>query len=344
MTAYIVRRLLLLPVILFGVTVLVFLMLSQLSPGQRASLYVRDTPHQPGELQGIIEKYGLNDPIPKQYVRWIGRAAHGDLGYSSTGKEEVSQVILAHLPATVELALWAILPIIAVGIQFGILSALNHNRLIDQELRLFSIVGTSLPTFLAALLLLMLFAVKLGWLPVQGRLVTQMQRVVDTPGLWHSVTGMYTVDAFINGRLDVFLDAVRHIVLPVVTLSYISWAVLLRVTRSSMLETLRQDYVRTALAKGLAHDRVVRHHAFPNALLPVVTVCGWQLIGLLGGVAITETVYGWPGIGRRFVEAAVNLDVVTVLGFVLFDGVILILGNLTMDVLYAYLDPRVRLS
>jgi peptide/nickel transport system permease protein len=343
LTAYIVRRLLLLPVILAGVTVLIFLMLTQLSPTQRAALYVADVPKKQAALDKIIQQYGLDDPIPQQYVRWIRHIATGDLGFSKTGKEPVSAVIFGHLPATVELALWAIIPIVFVGVQLGILAARQHNRLTDHVLRVFSIIGTSLPSFLAGLLLLMLLASKAGWFPTGGRLTTEMQRVVDAAS-WRDVTGIYTIDSLINGRLDVFADAAHHLILPVITLSYISWAVLLRVTRSSMLETLRQDYVRTARAKGLDEQAVVQKHARPNAMLPVVTVAGWQLIGLLSGVAITETIYNYPGIGKRFIAAATNLDVITVLGFVLFTGALLIVGNLVVDVLYAYLDPRVRLT
>jgi peptide/nickel transport system permease protein len=343
MTAYIIRRLLLLPVILFGVTVLIFLMLTQLSPTQRASLYVSDVPKRQAELQKVIEQYGLDDPIPQQYVRWIGTVVRGDLGWSKTGKEPVIDVIFGHLPATIELAMWAIVPILFVGIQLGILSAMHHNRLPDHVLRIFSIVGTSLPSFLAGLLLLMFFAVVLGWFPTGGRLTLELQRLVDSPA-WNNVTGIYTIDSLINGNLAVFTDAVHHLVLPVLTLSYLNWAVLLRVTRSSMLETLRQDYVRTARAKGLVESKVIQNHARPNAMLPVVTISGWLLIGLLSGVAITETIFTWPGIGQRFIAAASNLDVVTVLGFVLFNGMLLIIGNLVVDILYAYLDPRVRLS
>jgi peptide/nickel transport system permease protein len=330
-------------VILFGVTVLIFLMLSQLSAKQRASLYVSDVPKRQGQLEKTIEKYGLNDPIPKQYARWVGQVAHGDFGFSKTGKEPVKDVIVGHLPATIELALWAIIPILFVGIRLGILSALRHNQWPDHALRIFSIVGTSLPSFLAGLLLLMFFASKLQWLPTGGRLTPAYQRLVDSPA-WNTVTGMYTVDAIINGNLAVFSDALQHLILPVLTLSYLNWAVLLRVTRSSMLETMRQDYVRTARAKGLVESKVIHKHARPNAMLPVVTISGWLLIGLLSGVAITETIFTWPGIGHRFIKAATNLDVVTVLGFVLFFGFMLIVGNLVVDVLYAYLDPRVRLS
>ena len=170
MTTYIIRRLLIMPFILFGVTVLIFAMLTQLSPTQRASLYVRDVPKRQDQLEQLIEQYGLNDPIPQQYVRWIKSLAKGDLGFSKTGKEPVLQVILGRLPATAELALWAMIPIILVGIQLGIFAALHHNRLPDQLLRVFSIVGTSMPSFMAGLLLLMVFAAWLGWLPTGDRL------------------------------------------------------------------------------------------------------------------------------------------------------------------------------
>lgn len=343
MTTYIIRRLLIMPFILFGVTVLIFAMLTQLSPTQRASLYVRDVPKRQDQLEQLIEQYGLNDPIPQQYVRWIKSLAKGDLGFSKTGKEPVLQVILGRLPATAELALWAMIPIILVGIQLGIFAALHHNRLPDQLLRVFSIVGTSMPSFMAGLLLLMVFAAWLGWLPTGDRLSPIYSRLVDSPD-WHRVTGMHTVDALINGNLAVFWDALKHLILPIIALSYISWAVLLRVTRSSMLETLRQEYVTTARAKGLTERVVIQKHARPNAMLPVATVGGYQLIGLLNGVAITETVFNYPGLGKKFVEAAVNLDIITVLGFVLFSGLTLIVGNLLVDMLYAYLDPRVRLN
>jgi len=290
-----------------------------------------------------IEKYGLNDPIPQQYARWIDSLAHGELGWSKTGKQKVTQVIRSRFPATLELTLWAIGPILIIGIQLGILSALRHNHLTDHLLRIFSIVGTSIPTFVFGLLVLILFAGMLRWLPTGDRLTPLNQRVVDSPE-WIEVTRLYTVDALINGRLDVLVDAVRHLILPVLTLSYLSWAGLLRVTRSSMLETLRQDYVRTARAKGLAEGAVIHKHARPNAMLPVVTLGGWTLVGLLSGVVITETVFNYPGLGKAYVDAATNLDVVTLLGLTLFNGTVLILGNLLVDFLYAYLDPRVRLN
>lgn len=346
MTNYILRRLMILPLILFGVTILIFVMLSQLSPGQRAALYTREQA-SPQTIDRIIREYGLNDPIPRQYVRWLGNVVRGDLGFSKTGKEPVAEMFLRLFPATVELALWSTVPLIALGIWLGMMAALNHNRLPDVVLRIISIILTSLPIFVFALLLLMLFAARLRWLPPGDRLSQLNQALVDSAAWrsgWAPVTGIYTLDALLRGNLAVFVDALRHLLLPVTSLSALNCAVLLRVTRSSMLDTLRQDYVRMAQAKGLSWHDVVRKHARPNALLPVVTVGGLTMVALMNGAAITETVYNYPGIGKRFADAAANLDAVTVLGFVLFQGVILVIGNLIVDILYAVIDPRIRLG
>jgi peptide/nickel transport system permease protein len=190
--------------------------------------------------------------------------------------------------------------------------------------------------------MLMIFYANLHWFP-PGRLSDWAQQVVLSPG-FHHYTTLITFDSLLNGRFDVFLDALRHMVLPILTLSYISWATFLRVTRGSMLETLRTEYVTTARAKGLPEHDVIYKHARPNAMLPVVTLAGITIVGLLGGVVITETVFNYPGIGSAAAQAASQLDVVTVLGFALFTGFILIVANLVVDVLYAFVDPRVRLS
>jgi peptide/nickel transport system permease protein len=343
MTAYVVRRLMLLPLILFGVTILIFAMLTQVSPTQRAALYVSDVPKNPMQLEKTIAKYGLNDPVPRQYTRWLSSVSKGDLGFSRTGKQPVALVVRTRLPATAELALWAIVPILVLGIGLGTRAALRHNQMTDHVLRVFSIVATSTPTFVAGLLLLLFLASRLGWFPTGERLSPEYRRLVASPA-WTGVTGLYTIDALINGRLDVWRNAVHHLVLPVITLAYISFAVLVRVTRSSMLETLRQDYVRTAQAKGVPPRLVINKHARRNALLPVVTIGGALLVGLISGAAITESVFNWPGMGKAFVDAAMNLDVVAVLGFTVFNATALVLGNLVVDVLYAYLDPRVRLG
>jgi len=354
MINYIIRRLLIIPLLLIGVTILIFAMLSLLSPYERASLYIQDIPKRQGAMDEIIKKYGLADPIPVQYWYWMvgrtdkatgeikGGVLRGDFGWSKVGKSTVTEVIGRRLPATAELALWAAIPMIGIGIWLGVLSAVNHNKLGDQILRVISIVGWSIPTFVFGLLVLMLFYAKLGWFPPE-RLSEWASQVVQS-SQFVRYTQMNTIDALLNLRLDIFFDALRHLVLPVTTLAYLNWAYMLRVTRSSMLDTLNQDYMTTARSKGLSEEVVVRRHALPNALIPVVTVGALLMISLLNGVVITETVFGYPGMGSFLAQAALSLDVVSVLGITLFSSFILVFGNLAADVLYGVIDPRIRLQ
>jgi len=354
MINYIIRRLLIIPLLLIGVTILIFAMLSLLSPYERASLYIQDIPKRQGAMDEIIKKYGLADPIPVQYWYWMvgrtdkatgeikGGVLRGDFGWSKVGKSTVTEVIGRRLPATAELALWAAIPMIGIGIWLGVLSAVNHNKLGDQILRVISIVGWSIPTFVFGLLVLMLFYAKLGWFPPE-RLSEWASQVVQS-SQFVRYTQMNTIDALLNLRLDIFFDALRHLVLPVTTLAYLNWAYMLRVTRSSMLDTLNQDYMTTARSKGLSEEVVVRRHALPNALIPVVTVGALLMISLLNGVVITETVFGYPGMGSFLAQAALSLDVISVLGITLFSSFILVFGNLAADVLYGVIDPRIRLQ
>jgi peptide/nickel transport system permease protein len=354
MTTYIVRRLLLVPVLLFGVTVLIFTMLQFLTPIERSALYVRDLPRNERQVEGIILRYGLDQPLPIQYWNWLvgtknpvtgereGGILFGDFGFSRTGAQPVARLIASRFPNTLDLTLWAVAPVILVGIWLGVQAAVHHNGFIDQAGRIFSIIGASFPTFVAGLLFLMIFYANLEWFP-PGRLSTPMQTVVSSPD-FHSYTSLLTIDALLNGRFDGFIDALRHMLLPILTLSYITWATFLRVTRSSMLETLRMEYVTTARAKGLKESDVIYKHARPNAMIPVITLAGFSVVGLMGGVVITETVFDFPGIGKAAAEAAGQLDVVTVLGFALFNGFILIVANLVVDIIYAMVDPRIRLS
>ncbi len=342
MTNYIIRRLLFLPVILFGVTILIFGILQLLDPSERAALYVRDIPKNPNAVQELVKKYGLDRPIYEQYIDWVGKALHGDLGWSRTAQRPVLEAIIYYFPATVELSLWAIFPIVLGGVWLGVRAAVNHNKPIDHSARLFAMVGSSFPTFVFALLMLMIFYANLQWFP-PGRLDDWANAVVASTD-WHQYTGMYTLDGLLNGRLDITLDAIKHLFLPVVTLSYIYWALFLRVTRSSMLEVLNQDYIRTARAKGLSEGNVVNKHALRNALIPVATIGGLTFVGLLNGVIITETVYNFRGMGWYAATAALRLDVISVLGITLFTAILYVLANLVVDVLYGFLDPRVRIS
>ena len=354
MVTYIIRRLLLVPVLLVGVTVLIFGMLQFLSPIERSALYIRDVPKNDRAVEGVIKQYGLDKPLYVQYWKWLvgvtdaktgarrGGILFGDFGYSRVASQPVADLIKNRFPNTLDLTLWAVAPVILVGIWLGVQAAVHQNGIIDQAARMFSIVGTSFPTFVFGLLMLMIFYANLHWFP-PGRLSDWANRVVlaDT---FHRYTQLLTFDALLNGRFDIFLDALRHMFLPILTLSYISWATFLRVMRSSMLETLRMEYITTARAKGLPEKDVIYKHAQPNAMIPAVTLAGFSVVGLLGGVVITETVFTYPGIGQAAAQAAAQLDVVTVLGFALFNGFILIVSNLVVDVLYGFVDPRVRLS
>jgi peptide/nickel transport system permease protein len=270
-----------------------------------------------------------------------GGVLRGDLGFSKVGKSSVVEVIARRLPATAELALWSAAPMIGIGIWLGVLSAVNHNKIADQILRVFSIVGWSIPTFVFGLVVLLVFYARLGWFP-PSRLSDWASRIVQSDA-FNRYTQMNTIDALLNLRFDIFLDSLRHLVLPVTTLAYLNWALMLRVTRSSMLDTLRQDYITTARAKGLAERVVIWKHAVSNGLIPIVTIGGLVLISLLNGVVITETVFNYPGMGSFLAQAALSLDVISVLGITLFSSVILVFGNLFVDVLYGFIDPRIRL-
>jgi len=354
MINFIIRRLLLVPLLLFGVTLLIFGMLQFLTPVERSALYIRDVPRNDRQVQAIITQYGLDKPIYEQYWRWlvghvnsgsgkrVGGILFGDFGYSRTASQPVADLIRLRFPNTLDLTIWAIAPVILVGIWLGVQAAVHHNGLIDQAARIFSIVGTSFPTFVFGLLMLLIFYANLQWFP-PGRLSDWANQVVFSDD-FHTYTKLLTFDALLNGRLDIFWDAMRHMLMPILTLSYISWATFLRVTRSSMLETLRMEYVTTARAKGLPEKDVIFKHAQPNAMIPVITLAGFAVVGLMGGVVITETVFNYPGIGAAAADAAQRLDVITTLGFALFNGFILIVANLAVDVLYAVVDPRVRLS
>ena len=354
MVNYVIRRLLLVPLILFGVTVLIFGMLQFLTPVERSALYVRDIPKNERALEGVIKQYGLDQPIPVQYWKWLvgtrdphtgeirGGILRGDFGYSRTASEPVADLIKRRFPATLELALWAVLPVVSGGVILGVIAAVNHNKPIDHIARIFAIVGWSFADFVFGLLVLMFFYADLKWLP-PGRVSDWANQVIMSPE-FHNYTKLITLDALLNLRLDIFWDAVRHLILPVVTLSYLWWALQMRVTRSSMLETLRQDYITTARSKGLAEKVVIMRHALPNALMPVVTLGGSTVVGLLGGVVIVETVFDYHGMGLAFAAAAVQLDVITVLAFTLLNSLIMVVAYVIVDVLYAYIDPRVRLD
>ncbi len=340
MLVFITRRLLLLPIVFVGVTLALQLLMQLLTPYQRAAAYVQSE-QQMNRLDEIIVLYGLNDPWYVQYGRWLGQVAKGNLGYSRISRQPVLVTIGQRFPATLELALFAIIPVIGVGIWMGTAAALNRDKLVDQVTRVMSIVGWSLPTFVLGIWLLVIFYGWLGWFQPGRVSVQYLTELAGNPS-FKTYTRMLTVDALLNGRFDVFLNALKHMILPVVTLSVVQSAQIMRVMRSSLLDALGQDYVRTAKAKGLAPQVVTRKHARRNALIPVITLAGFVLIGLINGVVITETIFNYPGLGQWAAQAATNLDYAAVLGFAVFTAMLVVLANLLVDVLYGIVDPRIR--
>ncbi|MBA7573538.1 Dipeptide transport system permease protein DppB [subsurface metagenome] len=345
MLSYIIRRLLLLPIILLGVTFLIFCVFSLLSPMERLATYVHDpsTLKSAQSIERLIDKYHLDDPFPLSYINWINRIVHLDLGWSQAANQPVWEAICQRFPATLELVLYSIIPVILVGIWLGVISAVHHNDMLDQTIRVTAIIGWSLPTFIFGLFVLFIFYGILGWLP-PGRLSAWAQNIVYTDTNFHSYTRLVTIDALLNGNIPLFLDALRHLIAPIITLSYISWAFLLRITRSSMLETLRKDYVRTARAKGVDEHTVIHLHAQKNAMIPVMTIAGMMIIRMMAGVVITETIFTYPGLGFWAASSAQQLDYGSVISFALLFATLMVLGNLIVDISYALIDPRVRLE
>ncbi|KAF2961222.1 ABC transporter permease [Fervidobacterium sp. 2310opik-2] len=345
MTTFIIRRLLLLPLIVLGVSLIIFSLFQILGPDKLLASYVNPNVFDKlsnAELDALKEKYGLNKPFVERYGKWLFNALKGDLGWSQVGKEPVLKAIWSRFPYTFELALYALFPVVGVGIWLGVMAAVKRDKFLDHFIRIVAIIGWSFPDFVFGLLVLMVFYSVLGWFP-PGNLSQWAEEVVKSSS-FIKATHLLTIDALINGRLDIFWDALRHIIGPVMTLSFLWWAYLLRITRSSMLEVLSKEYVRTARAKGVPEKEVIHKHAKRNAMIPVVTVAGAMVIGLLSGTVIIEVIFNRTGIGRLAAEAAVALDYATVLGTTLFYSTLLVLGNLIIDILYAVFDPRVRLG
>ncbi len=345
MVTYIVRRLLLLPLILFGISLIVFGMIQSLGPYRLLAAYVNPgmldklTPQQ---LEKIKAKYGLNDPMIARYVKWFKNTLAGDLGWSVVGKEPVKDAILKRLPWTVELALYSIVPVVLVGVWLGVVAAVNRDKFVDHFVRIFAVVGWSFPDFVFGLIVLMIFYSVLGWLP-PGNLSFWADQVVKSSE-FKRITSLVTIDALLNGRFDVFVDALRHMVGPILTLSWLWWAYLLRITRSSMLEVLTKEYIRTARAKGLSERVIISKHAQRNAMIPVLTVGGAMVIQLFAGTVIVEMVFNRTGMGSFTATAATQLDYASIMACTLFYSLILVLGNLVIDILYAAVDPRIRFS
>ncbi|MDR7482506.1 MAG: ABC transporter permease [Armatimonadota bacterium] len=326
MGRYIARRLLAMVPLLFGISVVIFAII-RLVPGDPIVIMIGAENATPDEVVRLRQVLGLDQPIPIQYLKFLGRIATGDLGSSLASDEPVTRLIRERLPATIELTLAAMAVALAIAIPVGVLSAIRKYTVVDTAGTVAALLGISMPNFWLGVMLIFLFSLRLGWLPASGRA--------------ESLTGGL-VRLVATGDPAALLSAAAHLVLPAVTLGSALAAVVTRLTRSAMLEVIGQDYIRTARAKGLRGTRVVLRHALRNALIPVVTVVGLEFGALLGGAVITETIFAWPGIGRLAIRSIFQRDFPVVQGVVLMIAVVRICANLAVDVCYAVIDPRIR--
>ncbi len=343
MLAYISRRFLLLILVLFGVSVLVFGILMTFSPERRAATFV-SSPQQAKDIPKIIKQFGLDDPFYLQYFRWMREVFKGNFGYSLVASRPVWEAFWTYFPITLEMNLFAAPIVVIFGIWLGTLSGIHRDTWIDHTTRILAIVGWSLPTFLFALVLLMIFY---GYFQIfsPGVLSDHLAIfIMDHPDKFTRFTGMNTIDGILNGRLDIALDALGHLVLPISTYVIVVVALNMRVMRSGMIEELSKDYVTTARAKGADKKTIHFKHARRNALLPVVTVAGQLVAMSMEGSIAVEVVYNRHGIGWWLAESAIQLDIPVLMCICLFMGVVFVITNLTLDILYAYIDPRIRLE
>jgi ABC-type dipeptide/oligopeptide/nickel transport system permease component len=336
MTTYIARRLLLLIPVLLGVSVFVFA-LTRLA-GRPEAAYISEKMTE-AQIQLVLSRYHFDAPVWEQYFYWLSGVLQGDWGYSRVANMPVTQAITTYFPATFELTLISIIIAVFIGIYVGTLSAVRKDKPIDHVTRIIALSGVSLPIFWLGLLLQLVFYSNLHLLPANGRFSNSF--IIG--GIPHT-TGFLLVDSLLAGNFALFQDALVHIIMPAVTLAFGTIALIARMMRSSMLEVLNQDYVKTARAKGLPSKVVIKKHARRNALIPTTTVVGLSFGGLLGGAVLTESIFSWPGLGQWSATAILRNDTASVLGFVLLIAIVYVLANLIVDLMYAYLDPRVRLE
>ncbi len=333
MLAFIARRFGLLIPTFFGVTLLTFALI-RLIPGDPVEVMMGERRVDPQMHAEAMHRLGLDKPLYQQYFDYIGNLAQGNLGESLRSRVGVWDEFLTLFPATLELSVAAMLFATVFGVLAGIIAALRRGSTVDHGVMGVALTGYSMPIFWWGLLLIMLFSVQLGWTPVSGRL----DLLYDIPPR----TGFMLIDTLLSDEPGAFLDALKHLILPAIVVGTIPLAVIARMTRSAMLEVLREDYVRTARAKGLSPKRVVFVHALRNALIPVLTVLGLQVGSLLSGAVLTETIFSWPGIGKWLIEAIGARDYPVVQNGILLIATLVILVNFVVDILYGLVNPRIR--
>jgi len=335
MLGFILRRAGLVVPTFLGITLLVFTLIHMI-PGDAVEAMSGERGMEPARYARLVHEFGLDRPLYVQYLDYLGHVLKGNLGASISTHEPVLKEFLTLFPATLELSFCAMLLALLVGLPAGILAAVKRNTFLDYSVMGVSLTGYSMPIFWWALLLILLFSVTLGWTPVSGRI----DILYDLP----PVSGFMLVDSLLSGEPGAFKSALSHLILPTIALGTIPLACIARMTRSAMLEVLREDYVRTARAKGVSRLRVIGVHALRNALIPVITVIGLQVGTLLAGAILTETIFSWPGIGKWLVEGIHRRDYPVVQGGILLSASIIIVVNLSVDVLYGVINPRIRRS
>src|ERR671922_363978 len=334
MLRFVVRRLLLLVPILVGLSILVFAWIRALPGGPAEALLGERA--SPASIVQVRHRYGLDKPVTTQYWRYVKQTVSGDLGVSIATRRNVTSEISERFPATVELAVAAMIFAIGLGLPLGFLAAKWHGSWFDHLSLFASLIGISIPVFFLAIILKYVFAVRLGWLPSIGQISVLTE-------LKHP-TNFYVLDAILTGNWHALWDALKHLILPGIALGSIPLAIVTRITRAAVLDVQNEDYVRTARAKGLAPLTVDRRHVLRNALLPVSTIIGLQTGLLLSGAVLTETVFSYPGMGRWLAEAIFNRDYSVLQGGILFVAFVFVFVNLAVDLVYAIINPRIRYS
>jgi len=334
MLAYFVRRILVLIPTLLGISIIVFLML-RITPGDPAELLLGERATEQA-LEEIREHLGLNEPLHVQYGMFLKRLMRGDLGETIWSRQKVWIEVKERFPATIELSVAALFISCFFGIIFGITSATRQYSIFDYLSMLGALIGVSMPIFWLGLVFMLIFSLHLGWLPLSGRLSVGIDLEI--------ITNFYILDSVLTKNWAALKDALWHIIMPAVTLSTIPMAIVARMTRSAMLEVLRQDYIKTAKAKGLSRFVVTFKHALRNALIPVVTTIGLQFGVALGGAILTETIFAWPGVGKWMFDAVMKRDYMVIQGGTLFIAALFVVINLAVDMLYAVINPRISVQ
>ena len=329
---FLIRLSFLLPTFI-GVSIVAFIFI-RLLPGDPILLLAGERGISPERYQELMEKFGFDRPLLYQYGDYLWGLLHGDLGVSIITRRPVLDEFLSLFPATIELSLCAILIAISIGIPIGVIAALRRGKTLDHTIMTSALIGYSMPIFWWGLLLIILFSGILKWTPVSGR--------ISFLYFFDSVTGFMLIDSIISGQKGAFISALRHLILPSIVLATIPLAVIARQTRSAMLEVLGEDYIRTARAKGMGSFRVIGLHALRNALIPVVTVIGLQIGVLFAGAILTETIFSWPGIGKWMVDSIFRRDYPAVQGGLLLIALIVMVVNVTVDLLYGLINPKIR--